>query len=101
MPESGQGTLTPQFSTRLQDILRHGDSQALRVVSVTDEGYHRSDYDQSVLQTLLDPRRPWRQLEWMRMIDSYHACQYVQQLADAIFGPGSEGEAWAKRMRKQ
>jgi hypothetical protein len=35
------------------------------------------------------------------MIDSSHACQYVQQLADAIFGPGTESQRWAKRMREQ
>ena len=48
-----------------------------------------------------DPRRPWRYLEWIRIIDYYHACQYVQQLADVIFGPGSESQRWAKRMREQ
>jgi len=35
------------------------------------------------------------------MIDYYHACQYVPQLADVIFGPGTESQRWAKRMREQ
>ena len=48
-----------------------------------------------------DPRRPWRSLEWIRIIDYYHACQYVQQLADVIFGSGTESQCWAKRMREQ
>ena len=47
-----------------------------------------------------DPRRPWRPLEWIRIIDYYHACHYVQQLADVIFGPGSESQRWAKQMRE-
>lgn len=48
-----------------------------------------------------DPRRPWRALDWIRIIDSYHACQYIQQLAEAIFGPGTQAQTWAKDMRHQ
>ena len=48
-----------------------------------------------------DPRRPWRPLEWIRIIAYYHACQYVQQLVDVIFGPGAESQHWAQRMREQ
>jgi hypothetical protein len=99
MPESGHGTLTAQLSALLRDILNRVDSQGLRVVYVTDEGYHPSDYDHSVLKKMTDPRRPWRRLEWRRIIDFYHACQYIQQLADAIFGVGSEAQRWAKQMR--
>ena len=44
MPESGQGTLTAQLSALLRDILSRVDSQGLCLVSVTDEGYHPSDY---------------------------------------------------------
>jgi hypothetical protein len=101
MPESGQGTLTAQLSALLHDVLSQVDSQGLRLVYVTDDGYHPSDYYQSVLQQMTDPRRPWRHLDWIRIIDYYHACQYVQQLADVIFGPGTESQCWAKRMREQ
>ncbi len=68
---------------------------------MTDDSYHPRDYYHGVLQKMLDPRRPWRALEWIRIIDYYHACQYVQQLAEVIFGPGTESQHWAKRMRKQ
>jgi hypothetical protein len=80
MPESGQGTLTTQLNALLQDILQQVDSQGLRLVYVTDDGYHPSDYYHSVLQQMRDPRRPWQTLAWIRIIDYYHACQYVQQL---------------------
>ena len=50
---------------------------------------------------MADPRRPWRVLEWRRIIDYYHACQYVQPLAEVIFGSGTESQRWAKRMREQ
>ena len=52
-------------------------------------------------QKMPDPRRPWRFLEWRRIIDDYHACQYVQQFAEVIFGSGPESQHWAKRMREQ
>src|SRR5688500_6571144 len=48
---------------------------------------------------MVDPRRPWRTLEWRRIVDYYHACQYVQQLAEAIFSAGREAQNWAKEMR--
>ena len=101
MPEPGQGTMTAQLSALLLDILRRVDSHGLRLVYVTDDGYHPSDYYHSVLQQMTDPRRPWCRLDWIRIIDYYHACQYVQQLADVIFGPGTESQSWAKRMREQ
>jgi hypothetical protein len=59
---------------------------------VTDDGDHPSDYYQSVLQPMTDPRRPWGRLDWRRMIDYDHACQDVQQLADVIFGPGTASQ---------
>ena len=86
MPEAGQGTLTTQLNALLKDILSQVDSQGLRLVSVTDDGYHPSDYSHRVLQKMPDPRRPWRSLEWLRIIDYDHACQYVQQLVDAFSG---------------
>jgi len=98
-PESGQGTLTAQLNALLQDILSRGDSQSLRLVYVTDEGYPPSEYYHSVLQKMIDPRRPWRRLEWRRIVDFYHACQYIQQLAETIFGAGAEAQSWAKHRR--
>lgn len=47
-----------------------------------------------------DPRRPWRRLEWIRIVDFFHACQYVQQLADAMFGADPAAQSWAKEMRQ-
>ena len=99
MPESGQGTLTTQLRALLSDILTQIDSQRLRLVYVTDEGYHPSDFYHRVLKTMVDPRRPWRVLAWRRIVDFYHACLYVQQLADVIFGAGAEAQRWATQMR--
>src|SRR5215467_607825 len=99
MPESGQGTLTDQLSSLLQATLSQVDSQLLRLVYVSDEGHHPRTYYHQVLKNMVDPRRPWRRLEWIRIVDFYHACGYVQQLADTIFGAGDEAQNWAKEMR--
>ncbi len=96
MPESGQTTLTAQLTALLHAILRHVDSQSLRLVSVSDDGYHPSDYYHSVLKKMHDSKRPWCQLTWIRLVDYYHACLYIKQLAEALFGSASQGRAWAK-----
>jgi hypothetical protein len=69
MPESGQGTLTAQLTSLLQAILRHVDSQSLRLVYISDDGYHPSDYYHSVVKKMPDPQRPWRTLAWIRIVD--------------------------------
>jgi hypothetical protein len=99
MPESGQGTIPDQLSGLLQAILSRVDSQRLRLAYVSDEGHHPSTYYHQVLKKMVDPRRPWRRLEWIRIVDFYHACGYVQQLADTIFGAGAEAQNWAQAMR--
>jgi hypothetical protein len=99
MPEPGQGTLTDQLSTLLHGILSRVDSQGLRLVYVTNDGYHPSEYYHRLLTSMIDPRRPWQRLAWIRIVDFYHACQYVQKLADAIFGVGTAAQRWAKQMR--
>ena len=44
MPEAGQTTLTAQLTALIQDILNQVDGQSLRLVYVSDDGYHPSDY---------------------------------------------------------
>ena len=94
MPKSGQGTITDQLSGLLKAVLSRVDSHSLRLVYVTDEGHHPSTYYHHVLKHMTDPRCPWRCLEWIRVVDFYHACGYVQQLADTIFGSGAEAQSW-------
>jgi hypothetical protein len=49
--------------------LKHVDAQGLRLVYVSDDGYHPSDYYHTVLKTMPDPKRPWCQLTWIRIVD--------------------------------
>jgi hypothetical protein len=100
MPESGQTTLTTHLTALIQDILHQVDAPGLRLVYVSDDGYHPSDYYHTVLKTMPAPKRPWCQLTWIRIVDYYHACLYIQQLAEALFGSTPKGRAWAKQMRQ-
>jgi hypothetical protein len=84
---------------RFDPVIAYVESQGLRLASVTDDGSRPSAYDHRGLQKMPDPRRPWRSLEWLRMIDSYHACQDGQQRGEVICGPRTESQYWAKRMR--
>jgi hypothetical protein len=100
MPEAGQTTLPPPLTALLQDILKQVDAQGLRLVSVSDDGSHPSDSYHTVLNKMQDPQRPWCTLGWRRLVDSYHACLYIKHLAEALFGPAAQGQAWAKQRRK-
>jgi hypothetical protein len=33
-------------------------------------------------------------------VDYYHACQYISQLSESLFGPGLAAYAWASMMRR-
>jgi hypothetical protein len=49
---------------------------------------------------MTDPRCPWRRLEWIRIVDVNHACQYIQKLSETIVGAGTEAQRGAKQMRQ-
>ena len=79
MPEAGQPTLTAPLTALIHAIWSQVDSQHLRLVSGSDDGYHPSEYSHRVWQQMTDPKRPWRTLEGRRLVDYYHACLDIQQ----------------------
>jgi hypothetical protein len=58
MPASGQRTVTTPLTALIQDILKQVDSQSLRLVYVSDDGYHPSDYYHRVLKRCPIPSAP-------------------------------------------
>jgi len=78
MPASGQATRTDQLTGLLQAMFPQVDRQLLRLASGSDEGHHPSTSYHQVLTKMVDPRRPWRRLEWRRIVDFSHAGGYVQ-----------------------
>ena len=100
MPEELQVTLSDELTRLLTDVLGQWNAAPLRLSYITDAGFHPTEYFQNVLCRMLDPQRPGKYLEWEWVVDYYHACQYISNVAQMIFGPGREAYAWAAKMRR-
>jgi hypothetical protein len=102
MPESGQGTLTALLTALLRAVLTACQARgqaAPRLAYVTDGGHHCRDYFRRVLRRLADPWRPGQTLAWEWVLDFWHACGYVHQLAEGLFGDGATAAAWFAKWR--
>ena len=98
MPEAGQAALSDELTELLRDVLGKWDGPLLRLVYITDAGYHSTEYYRRVLSRLVDLRGRDGQLHWEWIVDYYHVCQHISDLAEAIFGPGRAAYAWAAKM---
>jgi hypothetical protein len=99
MPEAYQTTLSDQLTQLLTEALREWQGCWPRLVYVTDAGYHPTEYFENVLTWLDDPRHPGRRLTWTRVVDFYHACEYLAKMAHVLFDDVRASHAWLKRMR--
>jgi hypothetical protein len=99
MPEAGQGTLSAELTALLQAVLAGCEGALPRLLYLTDAGYHQTRYFEEVLSQLEEPRRPGKRLEWLWIIDYYHAAGYVTRLANVLFSEEKRRQAWARRMR--
>jgi hypothetical protein len=90
-------TFGQRLTVLIQDILKQVDSWCIPLVYIRVDSFPTSDYYHTVLKTMHDPQHPWRPLMWIRIVDYYHACLYIKQLAEAIFSPSAKGRAWPNR----
>ena len=100
MPESGQAALSDALTRLLTDVLTRWDGATPKLNYVTDGGHHPTQYFETVLSQMFDPRRLTKKLPWDWIIDYYHACQYITLLAEALFGPGRAAFDWARKQRQ-
>jgi len=98
MPEEYQLAISNQLTQLLTDVLVQWKGPLPRLVYVTDAGFHPTDYFQRVLSRMRHPR-DGKKLDWIWIVDYYHACQYITKIAHTIFGPGRAAHAWSKKMR--
>jgi len=98
MPEPGQGALSRQLTALLEAVLRRWDGPLPRLAYVTDGGHHQAEYFRRVLRRMSHPRHPGVRLSWTRVIDFYHASEYVHKLAGALFSDAVRAHAWAGKM---
>ena len=103
MPESGQGTLSAHLTALLTKVLTQWHAKgrpAPRLAYITDGGNHPKEYYQQVLRHLDDPWHPGKKLAWQWVVDFWHACGYVHQLAEALFGDGAKAASWFAKWRR-
>lgn len=100
MPEPHQRTLSNRLTRLIEQVLSDWDGVWPRLAYVTDAGHHPTEYYREVLRKMGDPRRPGTSLNWIWVVDFYHASEYVGKLAEVLFDNGRAGQAWARRMCK-
>jgi hypothetical protein len=98
-PEPGQGTLSQQLTELLQEVLRRWEGPVPRLCYVTDAGDNETAYYQKILRRLRHPRTGQR-LDWIWVVDYYHASERLWTLAEALFGAGQQSWARARKMQK-
>lgn len=100
MPESGQLTLSQHLTALVVGVLTQWDGPVPRLEYVTDAGFFPALYFAKVLKKMEQPRHAGKRLEWIWVVDFYHASGYVNKIAEALFGAGPKAHAWAHKMRR-
>jgi hypothetical protein len=98
-PESGQPTMGRELTGLLRDVLRRWQGPLPRLCYVSDAGDNETGYYQRVLRRLKHPRTGER-LEWLRVVDYYHASERVWALGELLFGKGRAAWSWSRKMQK-
>jgi hypothetical protein len=98
-PESKQGTMTEQLTRLVNEVLQRWDKPLPRLCYVTDAGDNETTYFNKVLRSMRHPRTGER-LEWTRVLDYYHASEYIGKMAAALFGKDPTAKSWMRRMLK-
>jgi hypothetical protein len=100
MPEAKQVTLSAELTALVQAVLTAWEGPLPRLVYLTDAGHHQTTYFQEVLSQMENPRRAGQRLEWLWIVDYYHAASYVTKLANLLFSAEKTRQAWGRRMRR-
>jgi hypothetical protein len=100
MPERKQVTLSQALTDLLRSVLRANEGPVPRLAYITDKGSAPEEYFQRVLRKMKHPR-DGQPLVWEWVLDFYHVCGYLGQMAEALFGAATAGAAqWFAKMRR-
>jgi len=100
MPQALQTTLSEELTRLITELLAEWDGRWPRLAYITDAGFHPTEYFDNVLRPMEHPRHPGRLLEWFRVVDFYHATEYLAKLSQVLFDDPRAGHAWQRRMRR-
>ncbi len=98
-PQPQQGTMSQELTRLLRALLQRWQGPLPRLCYVTDAGDKETMYYDKVLARMKHPCTGVK-LEWIRVVDYYHASERIWTLADLLFGKGQESVAWARKMQK-
>jgi hypothetical protein len=98
-PEPGQPTMSGQLTQLLREVLDRWQGPLPRLCYVTDAGDNETTYYEKVLRRMKHPHTG-KKLEWVRVVDYYHASQRLWKMAEALFGQGPRTASWARKMQK-
>jgi hypothetical protein len=100
MPEAKQTTLSQTLTALVRGVLRAYAGPVPRLAYVTDKGSAPEEFYRRVLRKMKHPR-DGKPLAWEWVLDFYHVCGYVGQMAEALFGPETPAAArWFAKMRR-
>ena len=98
-PESCQGTMSRALTQLLVAVFERWQKTLPRLSYVTDSGDNETNYYEQVLCGMRHPLTG-EKLEWIRVVDYYHASERVWAMADLLFGKGRRSASWARKMQK-
>ena len=99
MPKELQATLSRRLTRLIKDILQRWEGPLPRLAYVTDAGYHPTQYFEELKQ-MYHPRRRTQRLQWIWIVDYYHASGYLSKLAEILFDDERQRHAWTHKMRR-
>jgi hypothetical protein len=99
VPEFGQKTMSTALTRLLADVLRRWQRPLPRLCYVTDAGDSETTYYDKVLRRMKHPLTGVK-LEWIRVVDYYHASERLWTMAELLFGKGQRATGWARKMQR-
>jgi hypothetical protein len=98
-PEPGQATMSRELTGLLAAVLSRWQGPLPRLCYVTDAGDNETTYYEGVLRRFRHPRTG-ETLEWIRVVDYYHASERVWAMGELLFGKGQRSAAWVRKMQR-
>lgn len=98
-PEPGQGRMSQALTDLLHAVLGRWTGPLPRLCYVTDAGDNETTYYERVLRRMRHPHTEAK-LEWIRVVDYYHASERLWAMAEQLFGKGQRAAAWVRKMQR-
>lgn len=98
MPQSKQPELTKRLIDVIQGTFQASSKLTLKLRYVTDAGSLPCCFYRKVLSKMKHPVTG-KILKWSWGVDFFHACEYISQLSDSLFGVGTKEKGYLSRYR--